>query len=103
VQEQNTGADQVSAADYDPSQDRREDEHKRLVTNDAHDVETVEEEEEYEEEEEVDDMFAALTTEKKIVKKVRKVVVSVGTNSVSTQAGPYAYTLRNLLSQRWSP
>ncbi|KAH8117641.1 kinase-like domain-containing protein [Phellopilus nigrolimitatus] len=67
--------EQISAADYDPSLDRREDEEKRVravVSKDKghQDVEIVEIEEE--EEEDVDDMFALDTTEKK-TKKVRKV------------------------------
>ena len=65
--------EQVSAADYDPCFDRREDEQKR-VWNLNHVPETVEEVDE--DEEDVDDMFAITTTEKK-AKKVKKVVVSV--------------------------
>ena len=64
--------EQVSAADYDPSLDRREDEYKRLgdkVTN----VETIDEE--VEEEEDVEDMFAVVDSDKK-VKKVKKIIVS---------------------------
>lgn len=67
--------EQVSAADYDPSLDRREDEQKRVKgvqDGRSGDVEMVEEEEE----EDVDDMFAALVDEKRKVKKVKKVVVS---------------------------
>ncbi|THH09984.1 hypothetical protein EW145_g1643 [Phellinidium pouzarii] len=71
-----TASEQVSAADYDPSLDRREDEEKRVravvVKDDHHhDVEMVEIEEE--EEEDVDDMFALIATEKK-TKKVKKVM-----------------------------
>ena len=79
VPREGEGAEQVSAADYDPSLDRREDEHKRfkepIPKNEPteEEIEVIEEEEE--EEEDVDDMFAALTTEKK-PKKVKKVVVS---------------------------
>lgn len=71
---QNGAGEQVSAADYDPSLDRREDEHKRVWgTKDQHaDVEMIEEEEE--EEEDVDDMFAVATSDKK-VKKVKRVAV----------------------------
>ncbi|KAG6334032.1 hypothetical protein ID866_5063 [Astraeus odoratus] len=58
---------QISAADYDPSLDRREDEQRRVFKDNP--VEIIEEEEE----EDVDDMFAIVTTEKKR-KKVRKVV-----------------------------
>lgn len=81
--------EQISAADYDPSLDRREDEKKMLRgVQDGHsdDVEVIEEEEE---EEDVDDMFAALTSEKK-VKKVKKVVVRV----------PHLGQLRSLADQR---
>jgi len=71
--------DQVLAADYDPSLDRREDEQKRIGnavaglnprTNDE-----VEEVEEVEEEEDLDDMFA-VATGKKSKKIIKKVVVS---------------------------
>ena len=69
--------EQISAADYDPSHDRREDEEKRLravVAKDGehHEAEVIEVEEE---EEDVDDMFALDVTEKK-PKKIKKVVVS---------------------------
>lgn len=70
---QDGAPDQISAADYDPSLDRREDEQRRVLKDEPMDVETIEEEEE-EEEDDVDDMFAAATTEKKR-KKVKKVVV----------------------------
>ncbi|TBU29289.1 kinase-like protein [Dichomitus squalens] len=71
--QQDGGGEQVSAADYDPSLDRREDEHKRVwgTKEDSQDVEMIEEEEE---EEDVDDMFAVATTEKKKVRKVKRVV-----------------------------
>lgn len=65
----NEGGEQVSAADYDPSLDRREDEQKR-IWNPAHVPESAEEFEE-----EVDDMFAIAGSEK-IVKKMKKIVVS---------------------------
>lgn len=66
--------EQVSAADYDPNVDHREDEEKRAraVVDEPREVEMIEEEEE---EDEVDDMFAVLTTDKKKVKKVRKIQV----------------------------
>lgn len=86
VQEQNVNAEQVSAADYDPSLDRREDEQKRAralkpqtgavdvdVDGDG-DVEMIEEEEE--EDDDVEDMFAIATVGEKKVKKVKRVVVS---------------------------
>lgn len=69
------GGEQISAADYDPSKDRREDEHKRLLGENPHkhEVVVVEEELEGEEEEEVDDIFAvALGAPTKKLKKVKK-------------------------------
>jgi serine/threonine-protein kinase PRP4 len=78
VQAQNTGTEQVSAADYDPSLDRREDEQRRVRgVDDAavpNNVETIEEVEE--EEEEVDDMFAVAMGQRKKVRKVKKITVS---------------------------
>ncbi|KAF7791035.1 hypothetical protein EIP86_001994 [Pleurotus ostreatoroseus] len=76
MQEQDGNAEQISAADYDPSLDRREDEQKRVraVNQDSDaDIEMIEEEEE--EEDEVEDMFAVVTTEKKVrkIKKVKRV------------------------------
>lgn len=74
TQIQNEGGEQVSAADYDPNQDRREDEGKRIHDIDDHagdGVEMVVEEEE----EDLDDMFAVATTEKKKIKKIKRVVV----------------------------
>ena len=46
--QQDGGGEQVSAADYDPSLDRREDEHKRVwgTKEEPQDVEMIEEEEE---------------------------------------------------------
>ena len=75
TQTQNEGGEQVSAADYDPNQDRREDEGKRIhdVDDHADDVEMIVEEED--EEEDVDDMFAVAATDKKKVKKIRRVIV----------------------------
>ncbi|KAF4578245.1 U4/U6 small nuclear ribonucleoprotein prp4 [Pleurotus pulmonarius] len=65
------GGDQISAADYDPSLDRREDEQRRVNAP----VVVSDEEEEYEEEEEdIDDMFAVATSERKKVRKVKKKV-----------------------------
>ena len=64
------GVEQISAADYDPSLDRREDEQKRLVMDRtvAEEGEVLVEEEE---EDDVDDMFSISTTKKKKVKKVK--------------------------------
>ena len=70
------GGEQISAADYDPSLDRREDEQKRFNLNGEIrdlDVEMIEVDEE--EDDDVDDMFALLPSEKK-KKKVKKAVVS---------------------------
>lgn len=70
---------QVSAADYDPSLDRREDEERRVraITtkqeNHAED-EVMEVEEEVEEEDDVDDMFAVDPVPKKKKTKIRVVV-----------------------------
>ena len=68
--------EQISAADYDPSLDRREDEQRRVRGAKEElnqDVEMIEEEEE----EDVDDMFAvSVTDKKKKIKKVKKVIVS---------------------------
>ncbi|KAG6816731.1 hypothetical protein H0H87_003428 [Tephrocybe sp. NHM501043] len=75
---ENPGAEQISAADYDPSLDRREDEQRR-IRDPIPEVEALEiedeEVEEVEEEDDVDDMFAVATTVKK-VKKVKKAVSS---------------------------
>jgi serine/threonine-protein kinase PRP4 len=76
VQAENTDAEQISAADYDPSLDRREDEQRR-VREPVAEIHSVEEEEEVEEEDDVDDMFAVATSDTKKVKK--KVTVSVNT------------------------
>lgn len=69
--------EQVSAADYDPSLDRREDEQRRVrgVHEELNqDVEMIEDEEEEEGDDDVDDMFAVSVVDKKKVKKVKKVV-----------------------------
>ena len=81
AQQENGAGEQISAADYDPSLDRREDEHKRVWggKEEPVDVEMIEEEE-VEEEEDVDDMFAVATTDKK-VKKVKRVVVSANVSN----------------------
>lgn len=72
---------QISAADYDPSQDRREEEQRRFAAvksdPDVIDVQELEEEIELEEsDDDVDDMFAVVTEDKpKKVKKMKKVAV----------------------------
>ena len=73
--------EQVSAADYDPSLDRREDEQRRVrgakeELNQDVDVEMIEDDDEEDEDDDVDDMFAVAVVDKKKVKKVKKVVVS---------------------------
>lgn len=74
VQAQNGGAEQISAADYDPSQDRREDEQRRVrITKDDVLPEVIEEEEEAD----IDDMFAVATGDRKKVRKVRKIAVGI--------------------------
>ncbi|KIM52418.1 hypothetical protein SCLCIDRAFT_1223774 [Scleroderma citrinum Foug A] len=71
---------QISAADYDPSLDRREDEQKRVLKDNP--VETIEEEEE-----DVDDMFA-ITTEKR--KKAQKDVKPTVAPALITTTLDYA-------------
>ncbi|KIJ98037.1 hypothetical protein K443DRAFT_681086 [Laccaria amethystina LaAM-08-1] len=98
VPREGEGAEQVSAADYDPSLDRREDEHKRFkepIPKNEPTEEEIEVIEEEEEEEDVDDMFAALTTEKKS-KKVKKVVKksiapALITTTLDSAADPEGY------------
>lgn len=82
VQVSNEGGEQISAADYDPNQDRREDEGKRVHDNDhtGDEVEMIVEEDE---EEDLDDMFAVGTTEKK-VRKVKRVVKPTAPALVTT-------------------
>ena len=73
------GREQVSAADYDPSLDRREDEQRRVRGAKEElnqDIEMIEDEEEEDEDDDVDDMFAVSVADKKKVKKVKKVMVS---------------------------
>lgn len=84
TQAQNEGGEQVSAADYDPNQDRREDEGKRIHDNDhpGDEVEMIIEEEE--EEEDLDDMFAVATTDKKKIKKIKRVLVRERFGSIIT-------------------
>jgi serine/threonine-protein kinase PRP4 len=64
--------EQVSAADYDPSLDRREDEQRR-VRGANQDIEMIDEDED---DDDVDDMFALFVADKqKKTKKVKKVIV----------------------------
>lgn len=76
----NAQGEHVLAADYDPSHDRREDEHKRFGVPHPQQAAEVVESEEFEEVEEVeeddiDDMFAVDKPEKKVKKVRRKVTV----------------------------
>ncbi|KZP16066.1 kinase-like protein [Athelia psychrophila] len=91
VQAQNGNNDQISAADYDPSLDRREDEQRRF--KDEPTVETIEEEEVEEDDDDVDDMFA-LESEKKVkkVKKIKKSAVpALITTTLDSAADPEGY------------
>ncbi|KAG1854794.1 kinase-like domain-containing protein [Suillus subalutaceus] len=98
---QDGAPDQISAADYDPSLDRREDEQRRVLKDEPMNVETIEEEEEEEEEEEddVDDMFAAAVTEKKrkkvkkVVKKAAPALITTTLDSASDHEGYYQVIL----------
>ncbi|KAK0229157.1 kinase-like domain-containing protein [Armillaria nabsnona] len=95
------GAVQVSAGDYDPSLDRREDEQRRVfgptqTEPEVIEMEVEEEEEEEEEEEDVDDMFAVATAEKKPknVKKVKKTnpaAPALITTTLDSAADPEGY------------
>ncbi|PFH53527.1 hypothetical protein AMATHDRAFT_54690 [Amanita thiersii Skay4041] len=93
LQVENGTVDQVSAADYDPSLDRREDEQKRI--RDPTLVPGAVEELLEEDEEEVDDMFAIETSEKKRkVKKVvqkRPVAPALITTTLDSAADPEGY------------
>ncbi|CAL1703133.1 unnamed protein product [Somion occarium] len=108
VQAQDGASEQILAADYDPSLDRREDEEKRVrgvVEQPQADVEVIEEEEEEEEEEEdyVDDMFAVAIIEKKKVKKVKRVMkpapalITTTLDSAADSEGYYQIILGELL------
>lgn len=97
---QNEGGEHVSAADYDPNQDRREDEGKRVHDNGhpGDEVEMIVEEED--EEEDLDDMFAVTTTEKKKLKKIKRVLkptapalVTTTLDSASDPEGYYSVIL----------
>lgn len=82
TQTQNEVGEQVSAADYDPNQDRREDEGKRIHDVDdlaGDDIEMIVEEEE----DDLDDMFAVVTTEKKKAKKIKRVIVREHLGSIA--------------------
>lgn len=72
---QATETTQVSAGDYDPSMDRREDEQRRFHADDVQIEEEEVEVEEVEEEDDVDDMFAAVTSAKPKVKRMVKKIV----------------------------
>jgi len=87
--------EQVSAADYDPSLDRREDEQRRVRGAKEElnqDVEMIEDEDE----DDVDDMFAVSVADmKKKIKKVKKVIKpalpALITTTLDTAADPEGY------------
>ncbi|TRM57165.1 kinase-like domain-containing protein [Schizophyllum amplum] len=100
---QNTN-DHLLAADYDPSHDRREDEHKRFGVPIAPQQVEMVESEEFEEIEEdlddIDDMFAIAKPEKKVKKVRRKVtkpaapaLVTATLDSASDAEGYYSIIL----------
>lgn len=101
--------EQISAADYDPSLDRREDEQRRVrgtkeVSN--QDVEMIEEEEDDDDDDDVDDMFAVAVADKKRTKKVKKVTVSLLCCSFIRNHIDFCRSLRNTryrlsLQQPW--
>jgi serine/threonine-protein kinase PRP4 len=89
VQAQDSNSEQISAADYDPSLDRREDERRRVLAvkdKSMPEVETVEEEEE---EEDVDDMFAA---EKRKIRKIKKILVRLPSTFIVISLTPFTET-----------
>ncbi|THG97632.1 hypothetical protein EW026_g4406 [Hermanssonia centrifuga] len=94
AQEEEGNREQISAADYDPSLDRREDEQKRVrgvPEETSADIEMVEEEEE----DDVEDMFAVVTAEKKKVKRVKRVMKpsapALITTTLDSAADPEGY------------
>ncbi|GJE88154.1 kinase-like protein [Phanerochaete sordida] len=103
AQTQDGNKDQISAADYDPSLDRREDEARIVKANgnghrgDDNDIEMIEEEveEEEDDEEDVDDMFAVVKPEKKKkVKKIKRIAPAAPaliTTTLDSAADPEGY------------
>ncbi|KAG6820615.1 hypothetical protein H0H93_014218 [Arthromyces matolae] len=95
--QENISAEQISAADYDPSLDRREDEQRRIrePPRPIEPIHVEEDEVEEEEEEDWDDMFAIATTTKKIqkVKKTPKqgVAPALVTTNLDAAADPEGY------------
>ncbi|KAJ3876677.1 kinase-like domain-containing protein [Lentinula edodes] len=101
-QEENVNAnvgEQILAADYDPSLDRREDEGKRIQPLVKVEEEEVEEVVEEEDEDDVDDMFAVAVNDKPKVKKVKKVtkaapaLIASNLDSAADSEGYYAVIL----------
>ncbi|KAF5318036.1 hypothetical protein D9619_012101 [Psilocybe cf. subviscida] len=100
---ESAGDEQVLAADYDPSLDRREDERKRFGVKDKpNDIQMIDDDEdeeiEVEEEEgdDIDDMFAVALADKpkkKTVKKVKKAAVPalITTATLDTASDPEGY------------
>ncbi|KAL0062659.1 U4/U6 small nuclear ribonucleoprotein prp4 [Marasmius tenuissimus] len=93
---------QVSAADYDPSLDRREDEQKRVnapVKDEHDDIEEIEVEED--DEDDMDDMFAVTTapkvkktrTVKKVVKPSAPALITTTLDSAADAEGYYSVIL----------
>ena len=98
--------EQISAADYDPSLDRREDEQRRArgmgMKTEPQEVcmDLVEEVIEEEEDEDVDDMFAIITSKAKTKKKVRVATVcyTVFHMRASIDIIPYKSTVKPLIT-----
>ncbi|KAG6840045.1 hypothetical protein C0991_009391 [Blastosporella zonata] len=109
---ENIGAEQISAADYDPSLDRREDEQRR-IRDPVPEIEALEIEEEevqeVEEEDDVDDMFAVATTTKKVKKKTvsskgpqaAPALVTTNLDSAADPEGYYTVILGEQLDGRY--
>jgi len=99
--------EQVSAADYDPSLDRREDEQRRVRGAKEElnqDVEMIEDDDE----DDMDDMFAvSVADKKKNIKKVKKVIVCRVSYSKIHHHTDFCRSVRNplyrlSLRQRWT-
>lgn len=94
----------ISAADYDPSDDRREDEEKRLRAvvekDEGHQESDVEEVEEVDD---VDDMFALDVTERQPKTVKKKIAVSIWSLAIISDIETFIRNQTSLLSsqQRW--
>jgi len=94
AQAQREGDQMISAADYDPSLDRREDEERRVrgSQNEGNEEDIVVEE--IEEEDDFDDMFAIDTGEKKkknVIKAVKPVVPALITTTLDSASDSEGY------------